>query len=264
MIREDRYIVIKKSDLDEAVELNFLKKKHVLKLTCILDKYRAYRNFREQPLQCVVVEGDWPEYEAVWRMIEARVDGCEIHEALVRTLPFDVWRDIGHLMNDAAGHYAGSRETPDFFVNVAHWMTFGKSGYATPEGEPQLPSPESMIAGFRDQVEAVRAQWLQRQQDDAGDFEDTDIVTPYDHLLYKDVPAALLEDRVVGKPEPTFAQKLHGLIGYVENGTDTSIHIYHDDATRTVHIDNNKWHEYGDTLEQVVEAAYQQHAEKFE
>lgn len=51
--REDRYIVIKRSDLTET-ELDHL--------TLLEFPQRA----------AVVVEADWPEYEAVWRMIETR------------------------------------------------------------------------------------------------------------------------------------------------------------------------------------------------
>lgn len=60
-VREERYIVIKRKNLNPLQE-------GVLKY-----------NLREagiQTVECVVVERDWPEYETVWGMIEARVTGA--------------------------------------------------------------------------------------------------------------------------------------------------------------------------------------------
>ena len=58
--REERYIVIKRKHLSRAKE----------------EALRAYL-FDDGigTVECVVVESDWPEYETVWRMIEARVSG---------------------------------------------------------------------------------------------------------------------------------------------------------------------------------------------
>lgn len=58
--REDRYIVVKRKHLSEA-------------------QLRRLHNFLraakiEQVPRAVVVEGDWPEYEPVWQMIERRVE----------------------------------------------------------------------------------------------------------------------------------------------------------------------------------------------
>ena len=56
-VREERYIVIKRKNLyhkDETALRNFL----------------AMRDIGT--VECVVVEADWPEYEAVWGMIKAR------------------------------------------------------------------------------------------------------------------------------------------------------------------------------------------------
>ncbi|HGP4248532.1 TPA: hypothetical protein ACLM19_004711 [Pseudomonas aeruginosa] len=58
--REERYLVLKLKDLSPAAE------EHIR-------QYVAARNLPNR--QCVVVESDWPEYELVWTMIEARVAG---------------------------------------------------------------------------------------------------------------------------------------------------------------------------------------------
>lgn len=60
MQREIRYIVIKRKHLTDGHE------RHLL-------GYLA--DIGVDTIESVVVEHDWPEYEAVWDMIEARVDG---------------------------------------------------------------------------------------------------------------------------------------------------------------------------------------------
>lgn len=73
MKRKNRYIVIKRTDLDSARSLvtptTFQAFESVINL---VDAYRKSR--LRGPLCCVVVEHDWPEYEPTWRAIAARVD----------------------------------------------------------------------------------------------------------------------------------------------------------------------------------------------
>jgi hypothetical protein len=65
--RENRYFVFKRSDhTPEAIAtLEYLAKTR--------DHIREMMG--KQPLECVVVESDWPEYETVWDMIQGRVEG---------------------------------------------------------------------------------------------------------------------------------------------------------------------------------------------
>jgi hypothetical protein len=63
--REDRYIVIKRKDLNAVP---FAALHSFLEHLRSLDSFLPRREF-------VVVESDWPECEQVWRMIEARVTG---------------------------------------------------------------------------------------------------------------------------------------------------------------------------------------------
>ena len=71
MRREDHYLIIKRSDIHkyltamQEAQLNMLAN-HIA---------RGRQRAGKPPLQAVVVESDWPEYEPVWRMIEERVDG---------------------------------------------------------------------------------------------------------------------------------------------------------------------------------------------
>ncbi len=63
--REQRYIVIKKKDADE-----FLTDTEMTKLLEILDAINmGRRDDGKNPIQGVVVEHDWPMYEATWTAV---------------------------------------------------------------------------------------------------------------------------------------------------------------------------------------------------
>lgn len=71
MQREDRYIIAKISETNTALNAT---EQTIFSL--LLDKIAAKRFMSgKAPLNCVVVEDDWPEYETVWKMIADRVDG---------------------------------------------------------------------------------------------------------------------------------------------------------------------------------------------
>ncbi|MBL0876092.1 hypothetical protein HLB02_22190 [Serratia nevei] len=73
MERENRYLVIKFKD---AIEALTVEQREALKSIAI--SVTAHRqNNGKHPLDAVVVEADWPEYEQVWDMIKARVKGDE-------------------------------------------------------------------------------------------------------------------------------------------------------------------------------------------
>jgi len=69
--RERRYIVLKTKDIEDAltdVGLNNLRD--------VCDAVEGLRTNREKPpLECVVIESDWPEYEIAWKMIQDRMTG---------------------------------------------------------------------------------------------------------------------------------------------------------------------------------------------
>lgn len=71
--REERYIVIKRKDLIEA--LTNLDQEDTGVFNRILREVALVRkNSGKSPLKCVVVERDWPEYEPTWKVIEDRVN----------------------------------------------------------------------------------------------------------------------------------------------------------------------------------------------
>lgn len=67
--RENRYLVIKHKDFDKLSRP--LREEFERVATKVCDDIRDIRGAN---LECVVVESDWPEYEIVWQMIEARMD----------------------------------------------------------------------------------------------------------------------------------------------------------------------------------------------
>lgn len=68
--RENRYIVIKRSHASEDA---------LSRLEGTMDN-----NGVTEVEDALVVESDWPEYETVWQMIEARVTGGDNHIAISR------------------------------------------------------------------------------------------------------------------------------------------------------------------------------------
>lgn len=70
--REKRYIVVKISDLADAR----LTDEQIDAFNDVCDQVSRSRVANSKPpLQCVVVESDWPEYEPTWAAIEGRVTG---------------------------------------------------------------------------------------------------------------------------------------------------------------------------------------------
>lgn len=75
MKRENRYLIIKRSDLEKvgitrtaSNTINFWAEK--------VELFRKSQG--KPPLECVVVESDWPEYELVWELIRLRVEKAQI------------------------------------------------------------------------------------------------------------------------------------------------------------------------------------------
>ncbi len=69
MIRENRYLVIKRKDMVSALTAREIRRLNQLRRKVAL----ARRKAKKEPLVCVVVESDWPEYQPTWRAIENRV-----------------------------------------------------------------------------------------------------------------------------------------------------------------------------------------------
>lgn len=73
MQRENRYTVLKNKDI-----ASYLTKEEREQLDDLCRKINHSRLIAgKEVLHCAVVEHDWPEYEDVWLMVAARVDGCD-------------------------------------------------------------------------------------------------------------------------------------------------------------------------------------------
>ena len=95
--REERYIVFKLSDVEEHFTPG--ERQQLARLAEVQRVGRSEAG--KPPLECVVVEADWPEYEPTWKVIEARVAG-ERPAPSVPSVPDDralriIHRTAGHL-----------------------------------------------------------------------------------------------------------------------------------------------------------------------
>ncbi|UVE47574.1 hypothetical protein KS461_09885 [Pseudomonas chlororaphis] len=68
--REDRYIVIKRSDLDKMSPLD-----RDVALSNLEHVAALLFGWNAPERKCLVIESDWPEYEPAWQMIERRMTG---------------------------------------------------------------------------------------------------------------------------------------------------------------------------------------------
>ena len=77
--REDRYIVIKRSDMDRIPN-----QKVVHSFLGALGELSAH-SVRIPQRKFLVIESDWPEYEPAWKLIQDRVQGRPILDAAPAT-----------------------------------------------------------------------------------------------------------------------------------------------------------------------------------
>ena len=110
--REERYIVFKVSDLGNSLKGDEIRR--------LAREYAEHRRSRgKKPLECVVVEKDWPEYEPTWKAIEARITGAQP----ASSVPIAA---IGKILNEvieiAVSNGANSIGMPDEYVEVAAWL----------------------------------------------------------------------------------------------------------------------------------------------
>nr|DAL60018.1 MAG TPA_asm: hypothetical protein [Caudoviricetes sp.] len=149
MKREDRYIVIKRIDLEAAQAAGHVGNIEIAALnyieTCV-DRMRFERE--KQPLKCIVVESDWPEYEHVWELIRLRVENAEIPaetvqgvvdapavDAALRAFTDDATNDNAFFLVRAIMEARLPRE-PKTFDSVKEGLAATKSGDTFTVGKP--------------------------------------------------------------------------------------------------------------------------------
>ena len=130
--REDRYIVIKRSDL-KKVPVSY--RSHLVDPMFSLLGHLPRR-------ECVVVESDWPEYHLVWAMLEHRMAGKPVPD-------FNLWRRADELQQRLAeaesalpdiGDFAHDQSTgpavPDALWEVRRMAYDAYIGPGCADGEP--------------------------------------------------------------------------------------------------------------------------------
>jgi ribosome biogenesis protein Nip4 len=66
-VLEERYLVLKWSDIERMKDITSYEFDVLHNFLCKYSNYR--RSVHKDPLKCIVVEHDWPEYEQVKQMI---------------------------------------------------------------------------------------------------------------------------------------------------------------------------------------------------
>ena len=142
--REERYIVFKLAD----VEKHFFPSE-IAQLLRLSETQQAMRKQDgEPPLECVVVESDWPEYEPTWKAIEARVTGAQPAQKAVAYLDIGAggYTDIGTDLND---EQLASLPKGRHMLGIVG--TYGVDGYVSSQPAPSVPDgwpTEEMTAAF--------------------------------------------------------------------------------------------------------------------
>ena len=94
--REERYVVFKVSDLGNSLKGDEIRR--------LAREYAEQRRLKgKEPLECVVVEKDWPEYEPTWKAIEARMTGAQPAPSVPegwKLVPIEPTEDMMEAMTD--------------------------------------------------------------------------------------------------------------------------------------------------------------------
>lgn len=200
MEREERYVVLKIKDIEHFLSTSQKDDLHDIRGT--IDAYR--RMTKKGELKAVVVESDWPEYERVWKMIEARVNMENQHDAV---------------RND---------------VNT-------------------IKLNEGVLVFARLLTQAV----IQDEHEEGYDLTAG--------LFGPNLSQLMVEVNKWRKKAELF-DMIRNLMGYVENGTDTSVTLFQDDATRWFTVAIGRSHERkgesAPSLEEVIRRMFHKYGDK--
>lgn len=137
----DRYVVIKNSHAEQALTDDERKELYRLGMKCA--KWRQDNN--KKPFECVVVEHDWPEYERVWNMIEARVDGHveeNINALRRKAAAFDMITELmGYVQNGTDGIISLFQDD----ATLSYWVSHRTAGKLNPDWQEHGGSLEQAI-----------------------------------------------------------------------------------------------------------------------
>lgn len=197
MEREERYVVLKIKDIEHFLSTSQKDDLHDIRGT--IDAYR--RMTKKGELKAVVVESDWPEYERVWKMIEARINMENQHDAV---------------RND---------------VNT-------------------IKLNEGVLVFARLLTQAV----IQDEHEEGYDLTAG--------LFGPNLSQLMVEVNKWRKKAEMF-DMIRNLMGYIENGTDTSVTLFQDDATRWFTVAIGRSHERKGESAPSLEAAIRKMYDKY-
>lgn len=197
MEREERYVVLKIKDIEHFLSTSQKDDLHDIRGT--IDAYR--RMTKKGELKAVVVESDWPEYERVWKMLEARVNMENQHDAV---------------RND---------------VNT-------------------IKLNEGVLVFARLLTQAV----IQDDHEEGYDLTAG--------LFGPNLIQLMVEVNKWRKKAEMF-DMIRNLMGYIENGTDTSVTLFQDDATRWFTVAVGRSHERKGESAPSLEAAIRKMYDKY-
>lgn len=127
--QEERYVVFKLADLGNSLKGDEIRQ--------LAREYAEQRRLKgKEPLKCVVVESNWPEYETTWKAIEARVTGAQPAPKAVAYLDIGVggYMDIGTDLTDEA-----LAAIPKGRHMLGIVGTYGVEGYSPAQPAPRVP-----------------------------------------------------------------------------------------------------------------------------
>lgn len=112
--REERYVVFKLADLGNSLKGDEIRQ--------LAREYAEQRRLKgKPPLECVVIESDWPEYGPTWKAIEARMTGSPEESAVqtaARIMNIELIRERDDLR---ARIEAMERQEPVAFALYSGW-----------------------------------------------------------------------------------------------------------------------------------------------
>lgn len=134
--REDRYLVLKRKDLDK---LPADARTDVSRLLTYLN------GFNVGPIDCVVVERDWPEYEAVWKMLADRVQAQRKGQVPPKDPPH---YSSGGLVPPKVVKVAPVNSAPALLAQAKKHMDDRAATYDKPDGERSMAQTVDIFNRF--------------------------------------------------------------------------------------------------------------------
>lgn len=120
--REDRYLVLKQKDILH------LSAAHMQQLQDVCTQINVIRADRGKGgIECVVVESDWPEYQHIWALLEARVTGSDYPHTATTTAG-QCLQAVCHGASRTAGWWRQGDH--DLVAEIRAGKLFGKALFA--------------------------------------------------------------------------------------------------------------------------------------